>query len=57
MGQVIQMNDLIFEEVRRFTYLGSLITSKIKIKEEMKARIAVGDRSYYSGNNNLNLEQ
>jgi hypothetical protein len=38
---------MVFEEVTTFKYLGSLITKKNEIGEEIKMRIAAGNRCYY----------
>jgi hypothetical protein len=38
---------MVFEEITTFKYLGSLITKKNEIGEEIKMRIATGNRCYY----------
>ncbi|XP_066906239.1 uncharacterized protein [Halyomorpha halys] len=37
-----------FEVVRSFTYLGSIINENQDEKEEVKSRIAAGNRAYFS---------
>ena len=42
------VGDHVFERVRDFKYLGSMVTETNKCSEEIKSRIAAGNRSYYS---------
>jgi hypothetical protein len=46
--QALVINDMLFEEVNCFKYLGSMITSKNEIKEEIKARITAVNSCYYA---------
>jgi hypothetical protein len=41
------VEEMVLEEVTTFKYLGSLITKKNEIGEEIKMRIAAGNRCYY----------
>jgi hypothetical protein len=43
----LRVEGMVFEEVINFKYLGSLITRKNEIGEEIKMRIAAGNRCYY----------
>jgi hypothetical protein len=43
----LRVEGVVFEEVTTFKYLGSLITKKNEIGEEIKTRIAAGNRCYY----------
>jgi hypothetical protein len=43
----LRAEGMVFEEVTNFKYLGSLITRKNEIGEEIKMRIAAGNRCYY----------
>ena len=42
------MNGHVFGRVQNFRYLGALIISKNLISDEVRSRIAVGNRSFYS---------
>jgi hypothetical protein len=42
------MNGQVFEGVQNFRYLGALINPKKFISDEIKSRIAVGNRCFYS---------
>jgi hypothetical protein len=43
----LRVDGMVFEEVTNFKYLGSLITKKNEIGEEIKMIIAAGNRCYY----------
>jgi hypothetical protein len=43
----LRVEGMVLEEVTTFKYLGSLITKKNEIGEEMKMRIAAGNLCYY----------
>jgi len=42
------MNGQVFEGVQNFRYLGALINQKNVISDEIKSRIAAGNRCFYS---------
>ena len=44
----IRIGNHSFEEVQEFKYLGSTITENNETSEEIKPRIAAGNRSYYA---------
>ncbi|KAJ4447973.1 hypothetical protein ANN_09983 [Periplaneta americana] len=44
----IKTGDLSFEEVKKFKYLGEIVTDIINTREEIKRRINVGNLCYYS---------
>jgi hypothetical protein len=46
--QYLIMNGQVFEGVQNFRYLGALINPKNVISDEIKSRIAVGNRCFYS---------
>jgi hypothetical protein len=47
-GHSIQMNGSNYEKCKSFKYLGTLVTTDNKTNEEIKARIAAGNRSYFA---------
>src|ERR1700761_9155451 len=47
-GQSVTMNGHTFEVVDNFVYLGSQINSANNIGDEIKRRVTLGNRSYFS---------
>jgi hypothetical protein len=45
-GHSIQLNGSNYEKCESFKYLGTLVTTDNKTNEEIKARIAAGNRGY-----------
>jgi len=47
MDQVLEVNHFKFKRVNSFKYLGSIVTEKNDITNEVVTRIQVGNRTYY----------
>jgi hypothetical protein len=47
----IDITDLDFEQVRSFKYVGSVVNKGHKLQEEIKERIAAGNKVFYANKN------
>src|ERR1700744_1452753 len=47
-NQMLEVGGKHFEEVNSFVYLGSLVNSENNIGEEIRRRVTLGNRSFYS---------
>jgi hypothetical protein len=49
----MKVDKISIERVKDFKYLGTILTNKNSIQEEIKSRLKLGNACYYSGQNLL----